>query len=85
MRAVPVVRTMSQPTGAGVEPCVCGCPIEAHSPECEQCDCIHYEADDPDWADRIKEAVRVSLSDDDLAHEHWGVGPGLIGPERDAS
>lgn len=32
----------------GTNACVCGCPPEAHDPECSECDdCVHYEeADD---------------------------------------
>jgi len=29
--------------------CVCGHAVEEHEPECEVCDCIHYEEGEEEW------------------------------------
>lgn len=29
-------------------PCHCGHSIEEHQPECTECDCVHYEANEED-------------------------------------
>lgn len=49
------------------EQCTCGHPVESHCPDCEACDCFHYEEDDQTMVDcggGMLVPLRELMSDD---------------------